>query len=293
MIADIYIAAIITTILALSVIGGSLWYSASREDRPFLILLLVLMLPMNPLAFFGVRLPLDTWLATLLSQQPGTFTFIRLWYAPVTEELAKLWPLLIPWVYQNIASRKPKLHQIALAIGLGFGVGEAWTVAKLLSASAEVAQYPWYQLGGYMSERFMVCIMHAGFTGAALHFIVAQKRIFLGLSAAMLLHFMANFPIYLASQDVGGFGSAVWAIILQFWVLAYFMAMGVLLAYMAYGKQWAKKLLLGKMKCPSCEQVYDRPLFGLNLFHKRYERCPHCHRWHMVSMFNVPEENEL
>ena len=34
--------------------------------------------------------------------------------------------------------------------------------------------------------------------------------------------------------------------------------------------------------CPDCGTVYPRPLFGLNMGPKRYERCPNCRKWHLL-----------
>jgi len=125
------------------------------------------------------------------------------------------------------------VHRSALAIGLGFGVGEAWTVAGLLSKSPEIAKYPWYLLNGYMSERMMVCVIHAAFTASALALIFKHKRVFLGLLACMILHFLGNFPIFLAVKNA----------------------------------------------------------FGLRP--KRYERCPHCKHWHLVSVFDEEDESNI
>ncbi|MCX6994177.1 MAG: hypothetical protein NT011_13690 [Kiritimatiellaeota bacterium] len=281
---DIYIAAIITSALSLTTIGGMLFPRASKEDRAFLAVLVLLMLPMNALAFHCVRMPIDAWLSTLLGESSALYQFIYCLYAPFTEEPAKLWPLLIPWIYSRIGSRN--LVSVAFAIGLGFGVGEAWTVAGLLSKSPEIAMYPWYMLGGYIGERMLVCVMHAAFTGVALYFIIKRKAVITGLLSAMLLHFIGNFPIFLAQKNLFSIGANAWMVILQIWVLAYLFLSGFILAYLAYGKQWIHKLL--KMKCPECGNIYQRPIlwFNVNLFHKCYERCPYCKHWHLVN--NLP-----
>src|SRR5690606_8942853 len=124
-----------------------------KEERGFLVMLLLVMLPMNALAFFVLRMPLDGWLSSRMGEQNEVLHFIRTLYAPVTEEPAKLWPLLIPFFYKRMKSIP--VHRVALAVGLGFGIGEAWTVARLLSESPEIAEYPWYMLGGFIAERMM------------------------------------------------------------------------------------------------------------------------------------------
>lgn len=249
------------------------------------------MLPMNALAFYLVRMPIDGWLSSALGKQAEVYQLIRILYAPITEEPAKLWPLLIPLFYRRMKSIP--VHRVALAIGLGFGVGEAWTVASLLSKSPEIAKYPWYLFGGYMSERMMVCVMHSAFTASALFLIFKHKRVFLGLFACLLLHFLGNFPIFLAGKKAFGIGTKAWQVILQVWVMLYFLLMGSLLAYMTFGKQWFRKLVRGRVKCPECRKIYEHPLFGVNLMHKRYERCPHCRHWHLVGVFNEDGEKQF
>ena len=284
MIPDLYIAAIITSALSLMFIGGLLFLRAPKEQRPILGWLLLVMLPMNAIAFYLVRMPVDGWLCSVLAKQAGVHQFIRTFYAPITEEAAKLWPLLIPFFYRRMKS--VPIYRVALAVGLGFGIGEAWTVAGLVSKSPEMAEYPWYLLGGYMSERMMVCVMHSAFTASALVLMFQRKRVFLGLLACMLLHFLGNLPIFLAGKNAFALGPNTWQILLQFWVLSYFLLMASFLAYLTYGRQWLKKLIRGMVWCPECKKIYEHPIFGINLLHKRYERCPHCKNWHLVSAFD-------
>jgi len=284
---DIYIAAIITTVLALSVIGGLLFHRAPREYRFLLGMLIVVMLPMNAIAFHVVRMPLDSFLSGILLQNQGLYHFIRVLYAPFTEEPAKLWPLLIPWIFLRI--NRKNLVMVAIAIGLGFGIGEAWDVAYMFSKIPEIAKYPWYMLGGYVGERAMVCIAHAAFTVTALYFIVIKKSIIKGLLICMTLHFIGNFPLYLAGNNLLGLGAA-WMIILRIWVPIDFLAMMCILFYMEYGGRWLQKIFKGTMKCPECGSIYQRPIFKFNLFHKCYEKCPACMHWHLVSAFDYEDK---
>ncbi len=280
---QIYIAALVTSALCLGVIGGVLFFRTPRPERAFLSRLVLLLLPMCALAFHGVRMPLDHALASVLAGNPDLYAFIKVLYAPLTEEPAKLWPLLIPWVWRRVT--RENLVRVALAIGLGFGIGEAWTVAGLLAGEPAIAHLPWYALGGFISERFMVCILHAGFTGAALYFIRTRRRVGTGLACAMLLHFIGNFPIYLAQQVFPDLGPVVWQVLLGLWVLFYWLLMAALLAGLAGGRGWFRKLR-GTTQCPGCGAVYPRRLFGINLLHRSYERCPVCKRWHLVDTFS-------
>lgn len=290
MIQHIYIAAIITSLMSLTVIGGLTFMRTPKEERSTLSLLLLLMLPMNAIAYYIVRIPFDGWLFSIMGKENEIYHFIKTLYAPITEEPAKLWPLLIPIFYRRL--KDMPIHRVALVIGLGFGVGEAWTVASLLAKSPEIAKYPWYMLGGYISERMMVCIMHAGFTASALVLITKRKKISLGLLACMLLHFMGNFPIFMAKKSFFDLKPETWQVILQVWVTLYFIIMGSFLAYLTFGKQWLRNLIRGRATCTECKLSYERPIFGINLLHKRYERCPHCKRWHLISIFNEEDKNK-
>ena len=178
------------------------------------------------------------------------------------------------------------LGRIAIAIGLGFGIGEAWNIAALISQLPEFMKYPWYMLFGFISERMLVCIGHAAFVAVAAHFIIFRRAIFRGVVLGMLLHFFGNFPIYLAHKNTFGLGKDVWSVALQIWVAVYFLAMGALLARMAVGKKWMANLFRGKMKCPECGSLYRRPIFRIQPFYKSYEKCPSCKHWHLVSAFD-------
>ena len=280
-----YSAAVAANALSLALVGGLLFARAPKRDRCFLALLVLLMLPMNPLAYLCVRIPLDGWIGDALGKGSELHRFARTFYAPLTEEPAKLWLLLVPLLRRRMAAAN--LVQVAIAIGLGFGLGEAWTVAYLLAQSPETAGLPWYMFGGYIGERTMVCLMHGAFAGVALRFVF-RRRAALGIVCGMALHYLGNFPIYLAREGAFGLGETAWQIVLQLWVFAYFLAMGALLAGFAYGRNWARKLLRGHVRCPGCGQLYEHPIFGVNLMHKRYERCPHCKNWHLVSAFDEP-----
>lgn len=46
------------------------------------------------------------------------------------------------------------------------------------------------------------------------------------------------------------------------------------------------KGLLGGTVCPSCQHPYALHWWGINLLTKRYDRCPHCGKWHAVTPQN-------
>jgi hypothetical protein len=94
---SIYIAAAITSALSLSVLGGLLMYRTPRNERIFVGLLVILMFPMSPLAYHFVRTPFDAWFSVTTGKESEVYGFLKNFYAPLTEEPAKLWPLLIPF----------------------------------------------------------------------------------------------------------------------------------------------------------------------------------------------------
>jgi hypothetical protein len=216
----------------------------------------------------------------------------------LTEELAKLWPLLLPWFRRRLS--KENAPRLGLAIGLGFGVGEVWLVASLLAPDPKFAGVPWYLFGtlnGYMTERFMVCIHHGAFTAAALRVIRWTPG--RGILYAMGLHFLGNLPLALAGWNFGGLGERAWAVIVPVWLVLFFFAMIALLirffkAADPEGWRGLHHYLLGQAKCPGCGLVYLRPWFAVNMGTRRYEQCPGCQKWHVTTRWkegitaNVP-----
>lgn len=277
----IYITAIITTVLSLGIIGSFILRDSAKRERLFLIAVILLEIPMCAFAFYFIRLPLDAWLRGVLSGFEQSYRFLTTLYAPLTEELVKLWIILFPW-FSNKINNKTIMLKAAMAIGLGFGIGEMWLVAYELTKRPEIALLPWYSFGGYLNERFMVCILHGAFTAAALRRM--RSGFFWGILAAMFLHFMGNFPIYLAGTNFAGLGKPVWQIILSLWVSFYFLVMTGLLIYLAWGKfQGLSVFIYGRAKCPECGLIYPRPLFAVNMVTKRYERCPGCKKYHWTE----------
>lgn len=280
---QIHIASAVTSLLAILLIGGFIRWRSKPEDRKFLLLLFLLELPLAFAAFYLLRMPiLDQLFRLIFGTGTEIYGFMRNFYAPLTEEPFKLLPLLIPFIYNKIS--KENFVMAAMAIGLGFGVGEAWLVGGFISQNSQYAGMPCYYFTGFINERFMVCIMHAGMTAFALN--RPWGRLIWGILGAMGLHFIGNFPIYLASKDVFQLGSEMWQVILGLWVFIFFSSMVMLLVYYSMGtvKKFTQ-FFFGKSVCPGCGNIYRPPLMGLNWFTKRYEKCPGCNKWHWVSLW--------
>jgi hypothetical protein len=296
----IVVAAIITALLCLGVYGTVLWLIAPREERRLLALLIVLELPMSVGMFYLVRLPFDGLVHGFLGDA-GVYRWLTTLYAPLTEEPAKLWPLLIPLIARRVG--RDSAVRAAVALGLGFGLGEIALVAKFVLDAPQFAGLPWYSFGGFMNERFMVCITHGLFATMSVCGL-RRWRIGLpgGLLIAMSLHFLANIAIPLVRVSPLGNNAGLSGTILTLWVTLFWVAAIVVLPLLngpigasagttppgtTYVEPGAAASLFGTSSCPSCGRTYAISAFALNLGVRRLERCPHCKRWHLASQFEA------
>lgn len=265
--------AVLTTIIAVGVVGTVLTRITPRP-RAWLLVLIAVELPMCWLALYHVRPGWEQLLKAALSA--NAYPWARSLSAPVTEELAKAWPL----VFIAVAGYLKKLPPVAIgmALGAGFGLGEIWTVASLQATNPALAQVPWYDLGGFLFERMGVCFAHSAFTTTLVILAVRGKPL-MGILAAMALHWALNFPIFIVYRFVP---APYRSTILLLWTVGYFFAMMTLLVWYHSGKLDLGRVIFGEATCPSCGVTYGRPLLGINLGPRRYEPCGACHRWHWV-----------
>ena len=181
----IYVMAAVTSVVALAVYGSMLWQFCPRDDRrSWILAVLVSGLFMSPLAFYAVRRPLLIGTLEPILEQPewdvGGWSIVRdavrLTFAPLTEETAKLAPwLVLLAVGGPLLPTRRMIAPVALAAGLGFAVGEIWLVAGLIAQATDpkLAGYAWYTFGGFFSERLMTCLAHALF---ALPAVILSRR---------------------------------------------------------------------------------------------------------------------
>ena len=282
-------ASIITLIIMLAVAIPTLYRMADTTIRGPVFLCLVLIMPMCWLMIHGVRLPFDRWLQSILDNGE-TLVWLRTTYAPLTEEPAKLMPLLFPFVRKAITRKN--FVAIAVALGVGFAVGEVFTVGGIVrSQSPEEASLPWYFLGGFINERLMTGLIHSGMTCAALWCIVNNRGIVCGLAAAMGLHYIVNFPITMAQLGWLGPNLTVSQIILGVWITACGLVGFAFLQHSAGSKYRVGAAIFGHTVCPSCKTSYTRRLRGLNFgLSLRYEPCPNCKNWHWTKRLKPVDE---
>ncbi|MGC9445018.1 MAG: hypothetical protein ACP5E9_08875 [Candidatus Methanospirareceae archaeon] len=234
----IFIAAIIVTLLSAGVIGGAIFWRAKASERNLLLVLLLAYIPIFFVAYYVLRLPLDSLLGPVLSRYPvELYEFVKLFYAPVTEELAKLSLLALLLVANRIT--KDNYHRFAFTAGLGFGIGEIWFLEELFALTPEIASVPWYLLGGFITERFVVCFLHGAFVLVAVHYLVVGQ--YRGILYAMGLHFAVNFPIYLAYITRDEIAAELWQIMLSSYVIIFALLMLVLSLRIISGKTYGLK----------------------------------------------------
>lgn len=212
-------AALIAALMSIAIYGGALAWSAPRREVALLVAAAIVALPLSPLTYHLVRAPLDSVATGAFSA--GTLTWLRPLYAPLTEEPAKLLPLLLPCFAHR--TTRANAVRVGMALGLGFGLGEIALVATLLKTTPGVATAPWSALLGFISERYMVCLVHGAFTATALAlWRGAPGRLGRGLAAAMGLHLLANLPVVVA--PLLGVEAATRTALVSLWLLLFWSA---------------------------------------------------------------------
>lgn len=274
----IWIAAGLTTLLAIALLQWPIRRLSDPADRTTLLLAASLALPLSPLAFHLVRTPLHQALEAGLG--PGVLLLaISLLYAPITEEPAKWLVLALPRLRR--ALRPDNAIAMALAIGLGFGVGEIWFLATLVSGAPAVAELPFWMFGGFLVERLQVAFLHGAFIAWFLRALAAGRAPWWGGAIGVALHFLVNLPVVLIGLDPFGLGAAVWTQIVSLWLVVVMLGLLAAMRRLARGDRPIDAF--GTRICPGCTGTYPRPIImALNLGTTRIERCPHCRRWHRM-----------
>lgn len=273
----LYVMAIISAALTAAVIGGLLLLAAPRDYRRILVLLVLLELPMSAVFFYLIRQPIDLGVRSL-GLDRDLYGFVTTFYAPITEEPAKLLPLLLPFFFRRVS--RDNAVGTGLALGLGFGLGEIALLAWLINHNPQVAALPWFAFTGFLVERLLVCFLHGAFTAIAVWLWCRGAR--WGILIAMALHYLLNFPIYFSSVMPLGLDRATWISLSLIWVVLMVIGTSVALAFMRSGGKGVRTMFGGERVCPGCGERYKPGLKGLNLLFRRYEPCPHCKKWHMV-----------
>jgi RsiW-degrading membrane proteinase PrsW (M82 family) len=119
--------------------------------------------------------------------------------APVFEEAIKMLPMVLPVPPRFLQDASQALWA-GLALGLGFGLGEAAYLAYGIAQSPAYSQFPWYTFTGFAVERMIVTFAHGLMTSIAVAgFHYGRRNMLFGYLTAVGLHALINLgPILLA-----------------------------------------------------------------------------------------------
>lgn len=196
----VYGAAIVVAVFGLAG-AAALWWAGGRRWTSLLPVLIAL--PLSPAVNYLIKRPLLNWFSHLTGVSPRIAPDTPWWFLlaihflpPLTEEAAKLAPLFATTVRRQLGPGGP-LVRLALATGLGFGLGEAWWIAQGVAASGQYGGLPFYQFGGFINERLLVLFVHGALTAVALRGVARSARrgpgsVASGYAQAALLHALVN-----------------------------------------------------------------------------------------------------
>ncbi len=118
----------------------------------------------------------------------------------ITEELIKIVPIALPPLRNHMKETEVGKIEIGWALGTGFGIGEVWYLAYVLSIGTSIDGFLWYQLTGFIFERLLVIFVHAAFTILALYGF-NKRKLWLTIIMAILVHGIIDY-IAIASHYI-------------------------------------------------------------------------------------------
>jgi RsiW-degrading membrane proteinase PrsW (M82 family) len=138
--------------------------------RPVPLFLLALPLPLSAAVNLLVKRPIYIALAgaagvetTVAPRSPLWFVLAVWLLPPITEEGIKLLMLFLPIVRRRIRDGASALL-VGLAVGLGFGLGEALYLGYALGPRSDLASLPWYAFFPFLGERIAATFIHGALT---------------------------------------------------------------------------------------------------------------------------------
>lgn len=270
----IYIAALTATFLSLFFFAGYVVRIGRKKDYGRLLAAFLITLPLCPLSYFLVRLPLDSLVRLAVSREALIYRWIATLYAPLTEETVKLIPFVLPFISRRIFSKN--FVSFGMAAGLGFGIGEIWLSAYRSSLLPHDFLLPFgYILLGFVAERLMVCFLHGTFTSFVLW--RWKRGLFWGWAGAAFLHYLANFPVHLSAWDRSVLSPRVWRTVLPLYLVVFFIGMALLLLFLRAGTPGLAGILSRRdVTCQACHKTFKRSYWMTHLSNKNHENCPHC-----------------
>jgi uncharacterized membrane protein YhfC len=173
-------------------------HQLAHSPRRYVWLILV-GLPLSLIVNRFIKTPLVTTLATwtgvplkLGLEMPFWFILVIWLNAPIFEEAIKIFPILLPSSRRFLKDASQALWA-GLALGMGFGLGEAAYLAYGIAQSPTYNQLPWYVFTGFASERLVVTFGHGLLTSLALLGLsYGRKKALFGYLTAVGLHAFIN-----------------------------------------------------------------------------------------------------
>jgi uncharacterized membrane protein YhfC len=193
------------TILVTSLLCITTLNSWMRSDHRSLWLILA-GLPLSFIVNRFVKTPIlvttAAWTGVPLQLHPDTpLWFIGLiWLnAPIFEEAIKMLPAVLQ-PRRRFPSEPSQALSTGLALGMGFGLGEAAYLAYGIAQSPAYNQLPWYMFTGFAAERLIITFAHGLMTSIAiLGLSYGRRNALFGYMTAVGLHALINLgPILLA-----------------------------------------------------------------------------------------------
>ena len=269
-----FIAAAAATFAVLFFYFSYILRIGDKKDYSRLLVSVLLTLPLAPLAYYGLILPLDNVILTIFSRESGLYKFVNIGYGPIIKESIKLVPLMLPFLNRRISSKN--FVAFGMALGLGFGIGEIWLTAFQTSYIPNNLMLPiGYLLLGFIAEKLMFCFLHGAFTSLVLSYW--KRRWGIGLSKAIGLHLLAVLPLYLSQMNILGINPRAWRTILPLYLVFFFICMIFMLIYLRSGANGIRETFIrADINCTNCGKPYKRSFWMTNVSNKEYDYCPNC-----------------
>jgi uncharacterized membrane protein YhfC len=223
----IYIMAALTIGVAALLCVATLNHLTGSDRRYYW--LLIANLPLSLIVNEFVKTPVITslaawtWTPLKLTLDAPLWFVIALWLnAPIFEEAIKLLPMLLP-TSRRFRQNAAGALWAGLALGMGFGLGEAAFLAYKIAQSPVYNQLPWYMFTGFAVERLIVTFAHGWMTSIAMTGLYSgKKKALLGYLCAVGLHALINLgPILSALKLIPATASSLltYAVILGAFLL--------------------------------------------------------------------------
>ena len=191
---------VVTSLLSIATLNS--WMKSDHRSAWLMLAGMPLSFIVNRFVKTPIVVSVAAWAGIPLKLSSGVpFWFIGLiWLnAPIFEEAIKMLPaVLLP--RRRFLREAPQALSSGLALGIGFGLGEAAFLAYGIAQSPAYNQLPWYMFTGFASERLIVTFAHGFMTSLAvlgLHY--GKRNVLLSYMTAVGLHALINLgPILLA-----------------------------------------------------------------------------------------------